>query len=176
MYLILDTEAKGMPKKWCTPLTNSKNWPRLAELAWMLYSDDGKKISAGSSKIISDDKAESTAEDGKMICDALSEFSTIVARADVLVAHDMDLAERILGAEFLRTGISNPLDPKEKISMMESSTDLCAIEGPFGIKWPKLEELHHKLFRNGFRETHDAVAVVDATAECFWELKKRDIV
>jgi len=55
---------------------------------------------------------------------------------------------------------------------MESSTNYCAIQGPYGYKWPKLSELHYKLFRTGFDEAHDAAVDIKATAKCFWELKK----
>ncbi len=56
---------------------------------------------------------------------------------------------------------------------MESSTDFCAIDGPYGYKWPKLQELHNKLFGVGFTEAHNAAADIAATAACFWEMKKR---
>ena len=55
---------------------------------------------------------------------------------------------------------------------MQSTTNFCAIDGPYGYKWPKLSELHYKLFRTGFEEAHNASVDITATAKCFWELKR----
>ncbi|HET7116363.1 MAG TPA: hypothetical protein VFI29_07720 [Hanamia sp.] len=38
--------------------------------------------------------------------------------------------------------------------------------------WPRLSELHYKLFRTGFEETHNAAVDITVTAKCFWKLKK----
>ena len=84
----------------------------------------------------------------------------------------MSFDEKIVGAEFLRAGMRNPLPAKRKICTMESTTSFCAIPGPYGYKWPKLSELHYKLFRTGFEEAHNAAVDINATAKCFWELKR----
>ncbi len=55
---------------------------------------------------------------------------------------------------------------------MERTTNFCAIDGPYGYKWPKLSELHFKLFNTGFEEAHNAAVDIKATAKCFWELKR----
>ena len=59
---------------------------------------------------------------------------------------------------------------------MHSTTDFCAIEGYYGHKWPKLEELYFKLFGSNFDNAHSAIADIEATAKCFWELKSRSIL
>ena len=55
---------------------------------------------------------------------------------------------------------------------MHGTTDFCKISGPYGYKWPKLSELHYKLFKKGFDEAHNAAVDINATAKCFWELKR----
>ena len=70
----------------------------------------------------------------------------------------------------------NSLNGKRRICTMEGSVDFCAIPGPYGYKWPKLSELHYKLFRTGFEEAHNAAADIRATGKCFWELKRRGIL
>ena len=59
---------------------------------------------------------------------------------------------------------------------MQRSTDFCAIDGQYGYKWPKLFELHQKLFGVGFEEAHDAGVDIRATAKCFWELRKLKVL
>jgi hypothetical protein len=43
-------------------------------------------------------------------------------------------------------------------------------------KWPKLGELHRKLFRTELSEAHDAGVDVTATMKCFFELKRMGII
>jgi len=55
---------------------------------------------------------------------------------------------------------------------MQSSTNFCKIDGPYGYKWPKLSELHYKLFQKDFKEAHNAAIDINAIAKCFWELRR----
>jgi DNA polymerase III subunit epsilon len=59
---------------------------------------------------------------------------------------------------------------------MNATTDFCTIRGPYGFKWPKLSELHYKLFKTNFEEAHNAAADIQATAKCFWELKRIGVI
>ena len=62
---------------------------------------------------------------------------------------------------------------------MEISTNFCAIpstNGYGGYKWPKLSELHMKLFGTQFEDSHNAMADVEATAKCFWEMKRLQVI
>ena len=55
---------------------------------------------------------------------------------------------------------------------MKETVDFCALEpkmyGTF--KYPKLEELHIKLFGEGMVNAHDAEVDTDYLAKCFFEL------
>jgi len=44
------------------------------------------------------------------------------------------------------------------------------------IKWPKLIELHEKLFNEPFANAHDAMADISATRRCFFELINKEII
>ncbi|KAF0237889.1 MAG: DNA polymerase III subunit [Prolixibacteraceae bacterium] len=44
MYLFFDTETTGLPKNWKAPVTDLNNWPRLVQLAYLLYDSDGNQI------------------------------------------------------------------------------------------------------------------------------------
>ena len=115
-------------------------------------------------------------EEGVALGGVLAYFHELVAEAEVLVAHNISFDEKIVGAEFLRNGMENIIVPKKRICTMQSTTDFCAIPGPYGNKWPKLSELHFKLFGSNFEEAHNAAADIGATARCFWELKRRGLV
>ncbi len=185
MYLFFDTETTGLPRNWKAPVSDVNNWPRLVQLAYLYYDNDGQRISDGdfiirpegftipsdASRVhrITTDKA---LNEGESLQSVLEQFNTLINEAEILVAHNMSFDEKILGAEFLRSGMHNPIPGKRKICTMQSTTDFCAINGPYGYKWPKLSELHYKLFSSYFEEAHDASVDIKATAKCFWELKR----
>lgn len=58
---------------------------------------------------------------------------------------------------------------------MKASTEFCKIPGPYGYKWPKLEELYKILFNESFN-AHNALDDIRATARCFWELKNKNVI
>jgi len=185
MYLFFDTETTGLPRSWKAPVTDLNNWPRLVQLAYLYYDSKGNKISGGdyiikpegftiptnASKVhgISNEKA---LREGQSITHVLQDFHSLIGQASYLVAHNMSFDEKIVGAEFLRNGMQNIIQSKNKICTMERTTNFCAISGPYGYKWPKLSELHYKLFGAGFEEAHNAAVDITATAKCFWELKR----
>ncbi|MBP7077784.1 MAG: 3'-5' exonuclease [Bacteroidales bacterium] len=184
MYLFFDTETTGLPKNWKAPVTDLNNWPRLVQLAYLLYDVSGNKISGGEyivkpeGFIIPADAArvhgittEKAMRDGTPIAIVLTDFFDLINRSNYLVAHNMSFDENIMGAEFLRNGFNNPIPKKHKICTMEKTVDFCKIEGRYGYKWPKLSELYFKLFKTGFDEAHNAAVDINATAKCFWELR-----
>lgn len=184
-YLFFDTETTGLPKNWKAPVSDLSNWPRLVQLAYLYYDKNGNKISSGDFIIkpegftiptdatrIHGISTERALREGESLITVLQKFQTLMDQSEVLVAHNMSFDEKILGAEFLRVGAKDLLPPKTKICTMQSSTNFCAINGPYGYKFPTLSELHYKLFRTGFNEAHNAAVDIAATAKCFWELKR----
>ncbi|TCN62738.1 3'-5' exonuclease [Acetobacteroides hydrogenigenes] len=185
MYLFFDTETTGLPRNWKAPVTDLNNWPRLVQLAFLLYDKAGNKIEGGDFIIkpegftipvdassIHRITTERALREGQPLSSVLLTFQDLISQSEVLVAHNMSFDEKIVGAEFLRAGMHNSIPAKHKICTMQSTTNFCAINGPYGYKWPKLSELHYKLFRTEFEEAHNAAADINATAKCFWELKR----
>jgi hypothetical protein len=57
---------------------------------------------------------------------------------------------------------------------MKTTVDFCALQGNgLRFKYPKLWELHKKLFGEYFSWAHDAMVDVEATQRCFLELEKQ---
>jgi len=190
-YLFFDTETTGLPRNWQAPAGDLENWPRLVQIAWVLYKEglevshsdfiikpEGFSIPTDASNIHGITTERATRE-GALLRLVLNEFQNLVKRADFLVAHNISFDEKIVGAEFLRENMPNILVSKKTICTKEISTNFCAIphtNSHSGYKWPKLSELHMKLFGAEFIDFHNALADVNATAKCFWEMKKRGIV
>lgn len=189
MYLFFDTETTGLPRNWKAPVSDLSNWPRLVQLAWMLFDGQGQMVQSrnviirpqnfsipeGSSRIhgITTERAMT---EGVELQPVLLQFDEMIRQSSCLVAHNMSFDEKIIGAEFLRSGIPNSIPSKKKICTMQATTDFCALHGPYGYKWPKLSELHYKLFQTHFDEAHNAAVDITITAKCFWELKRKGVL
>ena len=189
MYLFFDTETTGLPKNWKAPVTDLNNWPRMIQIAWILCDKDGNRIETETHIIkpenfeipvdasrvhgITTERAMNEGEDLERI---LSKFNALVERCEYIVAHNISFDEKIIGAEFLRKRIQSNFNSKRKLCTMQSSTNYCKISGPYGYKWPKLSELHIKLFGVDFEGAHDALADINATEKCFWEMRKVGLI
>lgn len=185
MFLFFDTETTGLPRNWKAPITDLNNWPRLVQLAYLHFDENGNKISGGDYIIrpegftipanvtrIHGISHERAVKEGISLSEVLQSFHALIYESEILVAHNMSFDEKIVGAEFLRAGMANLIPEKRKICTMHSTTNFCAINGPYGYKWPKLSELHYKLFKIGFEEAHNAAVDINTTAKCFWELRR----
>lgn len=189
VYLFFDTETTGLPRNYKAPVEDLDNWPRMVQIAWHLYDESGHEIQAKNYIIKPDgftipDEAskvhgitnERAFEEGVPLTKALGEFQESLHKTGVLVCHNLDFDQKIVQAEFLREKVDFDLFGKPGICTMKSSTDYCKIPGPYGYKWPRLQELYNKLFNSSFDEAHDAAADVGALVECFFELKRKGII
>ena len=189
MIVFFDTETTGLPLNWNAPITDSDNWPRLVEIAWLIYDYNGQKKSEKSYIIKPEDfdipenatkvHGISTAKAhglGIELIKVLKEFIADILYADYIVAHNMNFDEKVVGAEFNRKSLRNILDGKKKICTMLETVDYCAIPAYSGYKWPKLSELYQKLFGTNFDEAHNADVDILATAKCFWELLTMGVI
>lgn len=189
MYLFFDTETTGLARNWKAPITQVDNWPRIVQLGWVACSEagevigetehiikpDGYTIPVEASRVhgISTEQAMSV---GVPIKQALFEFQAAASAYPVGVAHNLKFDESVLGAEFIRAGLLNPLAQMKRICTMQSSTNFCRIPGQYGFKWPTLEELYKKLFGESPAGAHSASGDARACARCFFELKQRKVI
>lgn len=189
MYLFFDTETTGLPRRWNAPVTDVENWPRLVQLAWITYDDQGKLLESQNMLVQPDGfvippeasrvHGITTAiakEKGLPIREVMEPFAEQIDAASALVGHNISFDECIVGAEFERLRMMTSLFLKLKYCTMKSSTEYCKLPGKKGYKSPRLAELHQVLFGTDFDHAHDALADVEATARCFWELKKRGVI
>lgn len=197
MYLFFDTETNGLPLNWKAPMHELDNWPRVIQLAWQVVNannvdqgewkylilPDGWEIPKEPFWLEHGYDTDKSRADGVPIKGALEAFMVAVSECEYLVSHNMDFDYNVLGAELLRAGVRGK--KLARICTKEASTNFCKI--PFegrrqypgarqSWKWPKLEELHRKLFGTDFEGAHDAMADVRALRACFFELVRLGIV
>jgi DNA polymerase-3 subunit epsilon len=204
--MFFDTETNGKPANYKAPMTQVDNWPRVIQLAWSLTNLENTELTWGNYLIKPDGweiPCEAThgkdaefwikhgfdtlksLEFGVPIHDACYGFIADLQSCDVLVAHNMAFDYNVLGAEMVRLGLRSDRVPA-RICTMEQTTNFCKI--PYAgrrdtrpwvkqsYKWPKLEELHRKLFGKDFDNAHDAGGDVSALRSCFFELVRRKVI
>ena len=190
MYLIFDTETTGLPKRWDAPLSDSENWPRCIQIAWQIHDAKGEVVAHEDYLIQPDgftipfDSEQvhgiSTAlaeEQGIPLEEVLKKFHTALNQVDYVVGHNVSFDRNIMGAEYLRSGLTDALAGKAIVdTCTEETASLCQLPGGRGgkFKLPTLSELYHFLFQESFEEAHNATADVEATSRAFLELLRQD--
>jgi DNA polymerase-3 subunit epsilon len=188
-YLFFDTETTGLPNNHNAPSSDTSNWPRLVQLGWLLMNEQGDKLSEKNFIVkpngftISPDATKvhgittkQALEEGRNLSFVLDEFIKDFSKAKYIVGHNLDFDKKIVGAELIRLSREDIMDTKKSFCTMKLSVDFCKINGIYGYKYPKLQELYHKLFGRNFDNAHNAANDIEATQQCFWELRRRNII
>jgi DNA polymerase-3 subunit alpha len=189
MYLIFDTETTGLPKRWNAPISDTDNWPRCIQIAWQLHDELGNLVEHQDYLVQPEEfnipyEAEqihgiSTAlaeQEGVPLNEVLERFNDALTKAKFVVGQNVGFDVNIMGAEFYRENVENPLQELPVLdTCTEHTAQLCQIPGGRGgkFKLPTLTELHEFLFKQPFAEAHNATADVEATTRCFLELIRR---
>ncbi|SHI38941.1 DNA polymerase III subunit alpha [Algibacter luteus] len=186
MYLIFDTETTGLPKRWDAPITDTDNWPRCIQIAWQLHDDMGNCIESQDFLVkpegfnipydaekIHGISTELAQEQGIPLAEVLEKFNEALGKTKFVVGQNVKFDLNIMGAEFVRGNVENPLQELPVLdTCTEHTAEMCQIPGGrYGkFKLPTLTELHEFLFNEPFDEAHNATADVEATTRCFLEL------
>jgi DNA polymerase-3 subunit epsilon len=189
VFVFFDTETTGIPRRYDAPLTDLANWPRVVQLAWMTCTPAGEEVACFETIIqpngfhiptevsrIHGITTERACKEGRELLLVLQEFALVVKECKSLVAHNISFDASVLGAEFLRFRLANPIATRKQFCTMLSTTNYCRLPGSRGFKWPKLVELHQKLFGKPHDDTHRALADVRACARCFFELLRLGVI
>lgn len=188
--LIFDTETTGLiPRD--TEYTDLKKFEvsRIVSICWNIYNTNGVLIKSKYNIIkptgfIMDDNSIATsihgitvdiASLGTPLSEVIEELSNDLATVDLLVAHNIHFDKTVLLSELHRLGrddVIHKIANTNSHCTMLSTTELCALKRPHasGFKWPKLQELHTKLFGFEFIGQHNAAADVEATARCYFRI------
>ncbi|MEM9917925.1 MAG: 3'-5' exonuclease [Bacteroidota bacterium] len=184
MYLFFDVETAGKPRSWKAPASDTFNWPRIVDIAWMVYDEnrnqidkqrfiiqpEGFEIPYEAERIhgIDTDKAR---EEGVPVKGVLESFAKAIDAATYIIAHNMNYAQNVIGAEFYRKSISHRLPQSETYCTMQESTYYCKLPGTKGrYKWPSLQELNRKVYGEGYLRDGSALNDVQVCANCFFKL------
>lgn len=107
----------------------------------------------------------------------IDDFLKVLNDVDFCIWHNIEYDEWVINYELKRLNKFGEFKPKWVFCTMQTTVDFCAIRWNWErFKYPKLWELHKKLFWEYFMWAHDAMVDVEATLRCFLELNKKQIV
>lgn len=191
MYLIFDTETTGLPKNINGSFSDLSNWPRIVQLAWQIHDIGGNLVKNRDYIIYPDNfdipynatkihgiSNEEAKKKGEKLGEVLQKFNNDLNKIQVIIGHNLNFDLKIIGSEFYRLNITTELFNKKHIDNQIFGQSACKIStGRFGkYKYPKLSELYTFLFNEIFDGSHNAIADVNATARCFFELVRRKYI
>jgi DNA polymerase-3 subunit epsilon len=190
--LVFDTETTGLPEDRYASIHETTKWPHIIQLSYILYDTDKQQVDTFADHIIrlasdvhiSEESIaihkitkEISQVQGIPLTQALNAFKAVIARADLLIGHNLLFDKRMLMVEFSRHKIRNFLyrhDQKiPEYCTMKNTVDVCAI--PFANqtteqtynKYPTLSELHNHLFQTMPKGVHNALVDVLVCLRCY---------
>ena len=199
--LIYDTETTGLPKTKTISLDVVDKWPYIVQLSYIIYDTDLCKILCENDWIIQLPSGVEIPEEtskihgitteiskkrGVDIKYALDRFMDDWERAHLIVAHNMSFDLGMLQVELLRLHSTNLLKYAGYLNRLHTSTNLyCTMQesiqlcnlvttdksGRSYVKFPKLGELHEKLFSTTPSNLHNSFNDVIVCLRCFYKLK-----
>ncbi len=96
---------------------------------------------------------------------------------DLIVWHNIEFDESMIKVELKRLEREHDYKPKDTYCSMKNTVEFCAIMWDRDrYKYPKLGELHKKLFWEYFTWAHNAIIDVENTLKCFLSLYEKWVV
>ncbi len=177
-YLFLNIKANGLPKEEARH-TEPNDWPRIVQIGWILYEEDGTEITRGeriirpegfiiskNSELLPGISQEEALAKGVSIKSFIKELELITSKTRYIGGHDVKFVKGIIVSETIRNYSSPIFNGKEYF---------CTKNGRLKnekYKDIKLSQLYKNL-EYGFDESKSALTNAIASGEFYWKIKSR---
>jgi len=185
---VFDTETTWFINKKETDLDKQ---PRIVQFAWILWElHDGTFTEIERVNILVNPGIpipfwasqvhhiyDIDVKDAQKIDTVMDEILKYINEPDVIVGHNIEYDESMVKLELKRLKQEYKYNPRQVVCTMKTTVDYCAIQWNWArFKYPKLWELHKKLFDQYFAWAHDAMIDVEATTRSFVKLVDLDVI
>ena len=191
--IVFDIETTGLPKIKDPPIEESRWWPYIVQISWLVFDTKTKRIEKvrdfiiklpshifippSATKIHGIDRTISN-EKGITIKKALKHFTKDLMRSHFIIAHNIKFDKSIISVEYHRNNFIDWIGRYRgtKICTMKMGNTLCDIKyihpvtGNRVSKYPKLVELHQHLFNSIPKNLHNSLIDVYVCFRCFYKL------
>lgn len=189
MYIVFDTETTGLPEKtsfnlfYHPKLISKYDSSRVVQLAWNGYDCDSGKLEFSRNFLIKpfgftienesfhNISQEKAISEGLYFNEVIQLFIKDVKNATYIVGHNIMFDLCVLRSECYRykfTSYANQLNKIPKYCTMTNGRNILKM-----FKFPSLQELHLYFFKNSFKNMHNAIFDVEATAKCYQALLEK---
>jgi DNA polymerase-3 subunit epsilon len=190
--LVFDTETTGLLPKYIST-SETYRFPYVVQLSWMVFDMGKNKISELNDYIIQLPQCvkitkenanihgidtELMREKGKDIVPILKKFKNDVLLSTIIVAHNIAFDKKIIEVEFYRHGLGCWSDLRKKeYCTMKKGNRLCNLKmksfysNKMISKYPRLSELHNKLFGEVPKNLHNALIDIILCFRCYYKLE-----
>lgn len=179
---VFDTETTGFINKKETDLTKQ---PKIVQFAWILWElkdwvfTEEKRVDIlinpevpipfGASQV--HHLYDIDVKNAPKMPEVIDQIIELINTPDIIIGHNIEYDESMVKVELKRLEQEHRYQPKQVMCTMKTTVDFCAIQwNGARFKYPKLGELHKKLFGEYFSGAHDALVDVEATLRSFVEL------
>lgn len=183
-YLVIDTEASGLPLNWSLPFSADHNWPHAVQISWLIYGSDKQLLKKADYYIRNNDFLISPSaidihgitptfliDNGVELEPVLDELAADINKySPLFIGHFIRLDYYVLSAEFYRLGKENPFSQIPVFCTMQASEQLYWNTASRQLH---LKELYRALFNSEMQNPHNSFYDAEATALCFFELLSR---
>jgi DNA polymerase III epsilon subunit-like protein len=182
MKLFFDTETTGKADMNSAP--DAKHQPRIVELGAVLTDGVGDELAVlnliirpsdfeipAEASLIHGITTSAAKKSGVPLFHALMVFASLARNADTYCGHNVEFDLFMLKGECLRMLVELPNRPS--FCTMKTMKDIVQLPGPYGFKWPRLQEAYKFAFGKEFDAAHSAMADVRASKDLyFWMLTR----
>lgn len=184
--LFFDTETTGKAN-FKLPADHPSQ-PRMVQLAAILTNAEGRKVASLACMIKPDAwiippeaeaihgiSTEHATLYGLPLVEALTIFDTMIRRASLLVAHNIDFDSLIVESESSHLARGKLLH-LPSFCTMRASTEIVGIPSPYyrgQFKWPTLGEAYKHFIGRDLVDAHDAMSDASACAEIYFAMTRQ---
>jgi hypothetical protein len=183
--ILIDTETNGLPLNRFAPYSMHTAYPAVLQLSWAIYTIDGTSMEAGESRDITialnpaipwnaeaaaiHKIPEEVARQGTPAKEAFQEFATILAKMDVVIAHNLSFDKPVLRAAAYAEGIRDLWPRISEFCTMRSFRDICCLPSEHGhdsYKLPRLNELYTWCYGHPFDISGNVMHTSKSDTQC----------
>lgn len=148
--MFFDTETSGLPRQMDAPIARLDNWPRVIQLAWILTDFQGRVISERQFLVqpgqwrmqpgalrVHGITLSHARQHGRPLAEVLNRFALDLLQTDSVIGHNVQFDQKILGAEFLRVGQTNPLQKRHAQCTMKMGASFLQRHYPDWVHAPR---------------------------------------
>lgn len=191
--IVFDVETTGLPAGRNIDVKDSYKWPYIVQISWLVFDLGSNKIVTCNDSLIklpsgvvipqesTNIHGISTATmlaEGVNIKPVLRKLTNDIKPCKYLVAHNLEFDKNMIKAELHRNGLPDELSRQRKLEFctMKYGEPVCGLTmtsyrtGKPISKFPKLVELHRKLFDSVPRNLHDSFVDILVCFRCFYKL------